>query len=460
MPTRRIHSQHSLSAGGFVHNDEPAEERPLATGLAAKPTTAAAVYDEISQSLCLTYDGVRDLSSVGHSWTEPEMERLIREVSRSSSSDVIETLLQSCVGSFTQMFHADAVEGTCTTSPSEAVQLVGHQLLRRWREGRENVDRSGVRPNLAVGAPSAKLWQSFAGTFGVELLPIPADTARHCLNPQQVRRHIDENTIGVVGVLGNLPTGNFDPICELHDVIDGINQRRGWNVPIHVDATTGGFVAAFAHPELVWDFRLPGVQSMQVSGSGYGMTAPNLHWVLCREADVAGSVPDASVLCGLVAQFYNFQRFGRSGYVRLLAEIRDVANTIERSLQATGRLEVMNQSPCLPAICFRVADAPCACTLDLAVRLRERGWYLPVETLVDAGGASRRILRLVIPDGFGPDSVRSFIRDLRCALRDQEQMTRDRRSSALQRVHPQTIRRSVANALARSAVFVAGGFWT
>ena len=45
-----------------------------------------------------------------------------------------------------------------------------------------------------------------------------------------------------------------------------LRKEKGWEVPIHVDAASGGFVAPFVTPDLLWDFRLPNVRSINVSG--------------------------------------------------------------------------------------------------------------------------------------------------------------------------------------------------
>lgn len=58
-----------------------------------------------------------------------------------------------------------------------------------------------------------------------------------------------------------------------------------WDTPIHVDAASGGFIAPFLYPELEWDFRLPLVKSINVSGHKYGLVYAGIGWVVWRSKE-------------------------------------------------------------------------------------------------------------------------------------------------------------------------------
>ena len=58
-----------------------------------------------------------------------------------------------------------------------------------------------------------------------------------------------------------------------------------WDTPIHVDAASGGFIAPFIYPELEWDFRLPLVKSINVSGHKYGLVYAGVGWVIWRSKE-------------------------------------------------------------------------------------------------------------------------------------------------------------------------------
>ena len=61
--------------------------------------------------------------------------------------------------------------------------------------------------------------------------------------------------------------------------------------PLHVDAASGGFIAPFVQPDLVWDFRLPRVQSINASGHKYGLVYPGVGWAIWRDAEALPERP-------------------------------------------------------------------------------------------------------------------------------------------------------------------------
>lgn len=72
---------------------------------------------------------------------------------------------------------------------------------------------------------------------------------------------------------------------KLNDCLVKLNAEKGWNVPIHVDAASGGFIAPFLYPDLVWDFRLELVRSINVSGHKYGLVVSIYFKSLCCESN-------------------------------------------------------------------------------------------------------------------------------------------------------------------------------
>ena len=95
--------------------------------------------------------------------------------------------------------------------------------------------------------------------------------------------HCDENTIGVVAVLGSTYDGSYEPVAEIAAALDRLQASTGLDVPMHVDAASGGFVAPFLDPDIVWDFRLPRVQSINASGHKYGLVYPGVGWAIWRD---------------------------------------------------------------------------------------------------------------------------------------------------------------------------------
>ena len=62
----------------------------------------------------------------------------------------------------------------------------------------------------------------------------------------------------------------YEDVQAINDLLMKKNKDLGLDVHIHVDAASGGFVAPFVYPELKWDFRVPLVCSINVSGHKYG----------------------------------------------------------------------------------------------------------------------------------------------------------------------------------------------
>ncbi|KAI3796905.1 hypothetical protein L1987_39592 [Smallanthus sonchifolius] len=138
---------------------------------------------------------------------------------------------------------------------------------------------------------------------------------------------VDENTICVATILGSTMTGEFEDVKLLNDLLMNKNKETGWNTPIHVDAASGGFVAPFIYPDLEWDFRLPLVKSVNVSGHKYGLVYAGVGWVVWRTKD---DLPDDLVFhinylgsdqptftlnfskgsSQIIAQYYQFIRLG------------------------------------------------------------------------------------------------------------------------------------------------------
>ena len=218
-------------------------------------------------------------------------------------------------------------------------------------------------------------------------MPVTAD--RTTLAHDEAIRFIDENTIAVVAILGSTYTGEYEPIAVIHDAVAEVNDRNGWEVPIHVDAASGGFVAPFLEPDLNWDFRLPLVKSINVSGHKYGLVYPGIGWVVWRDrADLPEDlIFHVSYLGGdeatfnlnfskgasqVIAQYYNFLRLGREGYRRIMTNLRSTADYLAGRLAATGRFTLLGDRRSLPLVASRLAEPRPYTVYDISERLRAR----------------------------------------------------------------------------------------
>ncbi len=217
---------------------------------------------------------------------DPQADRLMAETFDKNMIDKDEypataEIETRCVNMVADLFHAEnltadpaSATGVSTVGSSEAVMLAGLALKWQWRQKRQEAGEDATRPNLILGSNVQVVWEKFCRYFDVEPKYLPMEKGRYVITPEQVRDAVDENTIGVVAILGTTFTGELEPVAEIAEALDEIAAAGGPDVPVHVDAASGGFVVPFLHPELQWDFRIPRVVSINVSGHKYGMTYP------------------------------------------------------------------------------------------------------------------------------------------------------------------------------------------
>ena len=90
---------------------------------------------------------------------------------------------------------------------------------------------------------------------------------------------------GICAILGTTYTGEYEDIKAINDLL----VEKKLDCPIHVDAASGGFVAPFVDPDLVWDFRLEKVISINVSGHKYGLVS--VHMIMNHNMVVTDGPP-------------------------------------------------------------------------------------------------------------------------------------------------------------------------
>jgi glutamate decarboxylase len=285
------------------------------------------------------------------------------------------------------------------------------------------------------------VWEKFCRYFDVEPRIVPLEESKYTIGPGDVEPHLDENTIGVVGVLGTTFTGHMDDIVGINDLLLDIRNRRDLDVPLHVDGASGGFVWPFLYPESRWDFRLEQVRSINVSGHKYGLVYPGIGWLVFREeSDLAkdlvfyenylGKV-DATFTLNfstgasmVLAQYYNFVRLGRDGYTYVMRQMQQNAQALAANLRDSGRFEVIGAGEeQLPLVAFRLSgEHPTYDESDVAWQLSaERGWMVPAYTLPP--NAERvKIMRALVKETMSREQVERLTRDIAdaCATLDEK----------------------------------------
>ncbi|MDH6227798.1 glutamate decarboxylase [Streptomyces sp. MJP52] len=403
-----------------------------------EPDTA---YQVVHDELMLDGNARQNLATFLSSWAEPQAMRLMTECAEKNMIDKDEypqtaELEARCVHMLARLWHADdprRAMGCSTTGSSEAAMLGGLALKRRWQHRRRAEGRATDRPNLVMGGNVQICWEKFADYFEVEPRCVPMEGDRYHLTPDKAVERCDENTIGVVSVLGSTFDGSYEPVEEIAAALDDLQARTGLDVPLHVDGASGAMIAPFLDPDLRWDFRLPRVASINTSGHKYGLVMPGVGWALWRDADalpddlvfhvnyLGGDMPTFALNFSrpgaqVVAQYYNFLRLGFEGYRRVQQTCRDVATRLAREIARLGPFELITDGSDIPVFAFRVREGiDHFSVFDVSAGLRERGWLVPAYTF-PADRTDLAALRIVVRNGFSHDLADLLLADLRRLL--------------------------------------------
>jgi glutamate decarboxylase len=400
----------------------------------------AVVHDE----LMLDGNSRQNLATFCQTWVEPEVHRLMDECIDKNMVDKDEypqtaEIEARCVHMLADLWnspHAANTVGCSTTGSSEAAMLGGLAMKRRWEAQRKASGKPIDKPNLITG-PVQICWHKFTRYWDVEHREIPMDKGRLLMTPEEVIKRCDENTIGVVPTLGVTFTGQFEPVAAVSDALDRYQQQTGLDIPIHVDGASGGFLAPFCAPDLVWDFRLPRVRSINASGHKFGLSPLGVGWAIWREEqdlpddlvfwvnylggnmrDIAlnFSRPGGQVAC----QYYNFLRLGREGYRKIHSTCYETAQYIGDEIAKSGPFDVIYRGTAdagIPAVCWKLKDGvdPGYSLYDLADRLRAQGWQVPAYSL-PANCDDLVIQRVLVRHGVSRDLGSLLVDDFRQAL--------------------------------------------
>ena len=326
--------------------------------------------------------------------------------------------------------------GCSTTGSSEACMLGGLALKHKWRERMQAAGKPTDKPNLITG-PVQVCWHKFARYFDVELREIPLERGRLGMTPDEVLKRVDANTIGVVPTFGVTFTCQYEPVAEVAAALDRLALAGGPDVPMHVDAASGGFVAPFIEPDLVWDFRIPRVRSINGSGHKYGLAPLGVGWVVWREQVdlpedlifwvnyLGGNMPTFALNFSrpggqIVSQYYLFLRLGREGYRRIHQNAYDTAQYIGREIRKLGPFELFfdgDSRKGIPAVSWVIREGadPGYTLFDLSDRLRTRGWQAAAYTMLP-NIADVVVMRLLIRHGFSRDMADLLLEDVRRSI--------------------------------------------
>ena len=313
------------------------------------------------------------------------------------------------------LYHGDGepdAPGTACAGSSEAVMLGALAMKWRWKKAREAAGKPDDQPNLVYGADVHVVWDKFCRYFDVEPRQVPLARGRYTVGPDDLAPHIDENTIGVVAVVGTTFTGDCDDVTGIDALLQEL-AGRGLEVPLHIDGASGGFVFPFSHPDFEWDFRLPSVKSINVSGHKFGLVYPGVGWLVFRddqqlpedlvfyedylgERDATFTLNFSGSSSFILAQYYNFIRHGRAGYESFVRAMDTNAAGLASRLAEEDALELIKGAPRLPLVIARVRESEPFTGSDLVGELAKlRGWLVPAYHLPPAN-EDEQILRMLV----------------------------------------------------------------
>ena len=387
----------------------------------------------------LVLDGIpmRNLATFVTTWMEPEAQRVIADNLHRNYIDHAEypqtaEIEQRCIRMLADLFHAPGeTTGTRTQGSSEAIMLGALSLKWKWRGRREAVGKPTDRPNLVFGGDVHVVWEKFCRYFDVEPRIIPLQPHKFTIGPEDVEPHIDENTIGVAAVLGTTFTGHADDIVGIDALLRRLRDERGLDVPMHVDGASGAFVWPFLYPDAQWDFRLETVRSINVSGHKYGLVYPGLGWLIFRERsdlpedlvfyenylgkrDMTFTLNFSTGSSMVLAQYYNFVRYGHDGYRYIMESMQRNARTLAEEILAIGPFELVGEADAeqLPLVAFKLAEEGNFDEFDIASQLAaERGWMLPAYTL-PPNAEHVTIMRALVKRSLGRSLAKTLAADI------------------------------------------------
>ncbi|KAI3921158.1 hypothetical protein MKX01_036137 [Papaver californicum] len=416
--------------------------------MAEKSIPKDAAYQIINDELMLDGNPRLNLASFVTTWMEPECDKLMMASVNKNYVDMDEypvtTELQNrCVNMIAHLFNAPVGEdetavGVGTVGSSEAIMLAGLAFKRKWQNKRKAEGKPFDKPNIVTGANVQVCWEKFARYFEVELKEVKLREGYYVMDPVKAVQMVDENTICVAAILGSTLTGEFEDVKTLNDLLTAKNKETGYETPIHVDAASGGFIAPFLYPELEWDFRLPLVKSINVSGHKYGLVYAGVGWVVWRSKQ---DLPEELIFhinylgadqptftlnfskgsSQIIAQYYQFIRLGFEGYKNIIGNCMENAQMLSRCLKKMGCFEILSKEVGVPLVAFALKDSSKHTVFEIAESLRRFGWIIPAYTM-PSDAQEVAVLRVVIREDFSRSLAERLLSDFEKVMKEIEEL--------------------------------------
>ena len=423
----------------FTHPGVPLERPRFA--LADRGLAQDTAYQFVHDESMLDGNARLNLATFVGTWMDPLASRLYAETFDKNMIDKDEypataAIEERCWKILTDLWHGDPQRavGTSTIGSSEACMLGGLALKRRWQHARRAAGQPTDRPNLVMSSAVQVCWEKFANYWDVEPRYVPVTEDHPTLDGHDLATYVDENTIGVVAIMGVTYTGFYEPVARIAAALDTIAAQTGFDVPIHVDGASGAMIAPFLQPELEWDFRLDRVHSISTSGHKYGLVYPGVGWVVWRDnaylpedlvfkvSYLGGAMPTFALNFSrpgaqVLLQYYNFLRLGREGYTAVQANSRDIAMHLSAQIGSMAPFQLISDGSDIPVFAWQLkSEYTDVWTLhDLSDQLRQRGWLVPSYPMPD-NLADQTVQRIVVRNGLSYDLADRVLADLTASV--------------------------------------------
>ncbi|PNS17325.1 Glutamate decarboxylase [Sphaceloma murrayae] len=429
----------------FAATDVPRHEMP------EDDMPKEVAYRMIKDDLALDGTPTLNLASFVTTYMEKEAEDLMVNSFATNFVDweeyPISADIQSrCVEMIARLFNIPEGEdgspncmGTSTVGSSEAIMLATLAMRKLWVNKRKAEGKPYDRPNIILNSAVQVCWEKAARYFDLEEKYVYCEPGRYVIDPKQAVDLCDENTVGICAILGTTYTGEYEDVKAINDLL----IERKLDIPIHVDAASGGFVAPFVKPDLVWDFRLPMVRSINVSGHKYGLVYPGIGWCVWRDpkylpkelifninylgADQASFTLNFSRGASqVIAQYYQLIRLGKKGYRNIMLNLTRTSDYLAHAVQRLGFVLLSQlHGDGIPLVAFRLDPEKKHHFDEFAVahQLRERGWVVPAYSAPPK--TDFKMMRVVVREDFSRSKADALIADIKAAVDMLNKMNKD-----------------------------------
>ncbi|HEX5856856.1 MAG TPA: glutamate decarboxylase [Microbacterium sp.] len=416
--------------------DFPLDRMPDGESL---PETA---YQIVHDEAMLDGNARLNLATFVGTWMDPYASKLYAETADKNMIDkdeypqtaAIETRCWTMLASLWNAPSAAGAIGTSTIGSSEACMLGGLALKRRWQLARRAAGKSTEKPNLILSSAVQVCWEKFCNYWDVEARYVPITDEHKVLDGFELEKYVDENTIGVVAIMGVTYTGMYEPVAQIAAALDRIQADTGLDVKIHVDGASGAMIAPFLQPELEWDFRVERVVSISTSAHKYGLVYPGLGWVVWRTIDdlpkdlvfdvtyLGGHMPTFALNFSrpgaqVLLQYYLFLRLGWDGYYKVQKASQDVALYLSGEIAKMDAFDLWNDGSDIPVFAWQLTPGHTDKwnLYHLSERLRLKGWLIPAYPMPD-DISDLTVQRIVVRNGLSRNLAESLIVDIKEAV--------------------------------------------